>query len=359
MLKTLAISALFLAAHAHATPEQAERIRRGYELSNETWALKYQLATTPAEKQELMASRPSPEKAAKDLWTDIAPSLKEAWVIPHAAWFMDLTRNLTAPGVDGTTQPAFAAERQRILTAFSESHLDKPGIGLLCIALAEGGDPQALGILEKVITGNPDEPTQGVAALAASMLLRNLGEAPEVMAKRITYLRKAIIQAADEKIGDTTVADIAADELYVMNNLSKGRTAPDLSGTDVAGRAIRLSDLKGKIVILLFWDAKSPETDKIISLTNNLAVKYDSKPVSILGVTPEALDRIRTLQADGSIRWNNIIDPEDKLAEEYRIASRPAVLVLDREGKIEYTGLPGSFLELTVDALLAGKPAGE
>ncbi|QTN33301.1 redoxin domain-containing protein [Akkermansiaceae bacterium] len=359
MLKPLAVSALFLAAHAHATPETAERIRRGYELSAETWALKYKLAATPSEKQELMASRPDPQKAAKDLWADIAPSLKEEWVIPHAAWFMDLTRNLTAPGADGSPQPAFPAERQRILAAFSENHIAKPGIGPFCIALAESGDPQALGILEKVITGNPDEPTQGIAALGASMLLKNLGDAPEVMAKRLTYLRTAIIQASDQKIGASSVADIATDELYVIRFLSKGRIAPELSGTDVAGREIRLSDFKGKTVILLFWDAKSPETDKIIGLTNNLAVKYEGKPVAVLGVTPESLDRIRALQADGSIRWNNIIDPSDKLAAEYRVASRPAVLVLDAAGKIEYSGLPGSFLELTVDALISAAGSGE
>lgn len=359
MLKRLFIAALFLAPIAHATPEEAERIRRGYELSAETWSLKYQLAATPAEKQALLATRPDPQAAAKDLWAAISPSLKESWTIPHAAYFLDLTRNLTAAGADGTTQPAFSAERQRIIAAFTENHLKKPGIAPFCIALAESGSPKALSVLEKVIAENPDESTQGMAALAASMLLKELGEAPEVMKKRLTYLRKAIIQASDQKIGDTSVADIVTDELYVIRFLAKGRLAPDLSGTDVGGRVVRLSDMKGKTVILLFWDAKSAETDKIIALTNQLAMKYDGKPVAILGVTPESLDRIRALQADGSIKWNNIIDPADKLAGEYRIATRPAVLVLDDKGAIEYTGLPGSFVELTVDALLAGDKPGK
>lgn len=359
MLKPLLIAALFLAPIAHATPEQAERIQRGYELSAETWALKYQLAASPAEKQALLASRPDPEAAAKELWAEIAPSLKESWVIPHAAFFLDLTRNLTTTGPEGNTQPAFSAERQQIIAAFTENHLKKPGIATFCIALAESGGPKALSVLEKVIEENPDETTQGMAALAASMLLKDLGEAPEVMKKRLTYLRKAIIQASDQKIGDTSVADIVTDELYVIRFLAKGRIAPELSGTDVGGRVVRLSDLKGKIVILLFWDAKSAETDKIIALTNQLAEKYEGKPVAILGVTPESLDRIRALQADRSIKWNNIIDPADKLAAEYRIAARPAVLVLDEKGTIEYTGLPGSFVELTVDALLSGEKAGK
>ena len=317
MLKPLVISALFLTAFASATPEQAQRIQRGYELSTETWALKYKLAQTPGEKQALLASRPDPQATAMELWAAIAPSLKESWTIPYAAFFLELTRNMTATDADGNTQPAFSAERQRIIGAFTENHLEKPGIANFCIALAESGGPKALSILEKVIAENPDEATQGMAALAASMLLKDLGEAPEVMKKRLTYLRMAIIQASDQTIGGTSVADIVTDELYVIRYLAKGRIAPDLSGTDVGGRTIRLSDLKGKTVILLFWDAKSLETDKVIALTNQLAEKYEGKPVAVLGVTPESLDRIRALQADGSIKWNNIIDPADKLAGEY------------------------------------------
>ena len=307
----------------------------------------------------MIPSRPDPEAAAKDLWIEIAPSLKEDWTIPHAAFFLTLTQNLPPTGPAGKTQPAFATERKRIIAAFTENHLNKPGIGPFCAALAGSGDPTALSILEKVIAVHPDGPTQGMAALAAAIMLKNLGDDPEVMKKRLTYLRKAIIQASDQKMGESSVADIVTDELYVIRNLSKGRTAPDLGGTDVAGRALRLSDLKGKHVVLLFWDAKSPETDKIIALTNQLAVKYDGKPVAVIGITPESLDRIRALQAEGSIKWNNIIDPTDKLAGEYRIASRPAVIVLNGKGVIEYTGLPGSFVELTVDALLAGDLPGK
>ena len=206
--------------------------------------------------------------------------------------------------------------------------------------------------MEKIAAENPDEATQGIAALGAAMVLKKLGDEPELMAKRLNYLRAAIIKSADQSVGGTTVADIASDELYVIRYLTKGREAPPLSGTDVAARPVRLSDLKGRTVVLIFWDATSSETDRIIGLTNQLVTKYKDRPVTVLGVTPESAERIRTLQGDGSILWNNISDPTEKLAKEYRIKSRPAVFVMDAEGKIQYTGLPGSFVELTVDALL-------
>ena len=354
MPKIAILFLLLFALRAEASPAEAARIKRSFELSAEIWKDKMKLAADPAERQKLMASRPDPSLSAAELWRQIAPSLKEDWTIPYAAFFLDLTRNLTVIGADGDTGTAFTEERKLVLEVFAANHTAKPGIAPFSIALAESGDPKSLPLLEKIMAENPEEPTKGIAALGAAMMLKGLGDAPEVMKKRLTYLRQAIIMASDQNIGEVSVADIVTDELYVIRYLAKGRIAPDLSGADVAGRVIRLSELRGKTVVLLFWDAKSPETDKFIGITNLMSAKYADKPVAILGVTPEALDRIRELQGDGSIKWNNIIDPADKLAKEYRIAARPAVLVIGPAGKIEYTGLPGSFAELTVDALLAG-----
>lgn len=352
MLKNLAILCLLLSTGAHANPTEAERIKRGFELSSEKWMLEMKLATTPEARQEVIAKRPDPNAAASDLWRTIAPDLAQDWTIPYAAFFLGVSSNLSTTDESGTTKPAFVAERQRVLKSFSENHLKKPGITPFAIALIDSGEPQALSLLEKIATENPDEATQGIAALGAAMLLKSLGDEPELMAKRLNFLREAIIKSADQVIGETSVADIASDELYVIRYLTKGREAPPLSGIDVAARQVRLSELKGRTVVLLFWDAKTEETDRIIQLTNQLTTKYRDKPVTVLGITPESGERIRTLQGDGSILWNNISDPLEKLSKEYRINNRPAVFVIDSEGKIQYTGLLGSFLELTVDALL-------
>ena len=42
-----------------------------------------------------------------------------------------------------------------------------------------------------------------------------------------------------------------------------------------------------------------------------------------------------------------------KLAREYRINILPQVLILDGERKIHYFGAPGSFAEITAEALLS------
>lgn len=341
---------------AAANPEKASRIQRGYQLTSETWALKYKIASSPAEKDALLSERPDPNAAAADLWSAISGSLTEDWTIPYSGFFLDLTRTLKITTPEGNVADAFQTEREAVIESFSKNHLRKPGIGPFAISLANSGGPRALSILEQIVKENPDEHSRGLAAMGAALLLKSLGDAPELMQKRLTYLRQAIISASDQRIGNSTVADIASDELYVIRYLSKGRVAPDFKGLDVAGRNLTLSSLKGKTVILMFWDAQSPETDQLIRLTNRLSEKYHDKPVQVLGITPESLDRIRELQADGSIEWNNIIDSDEKISKQYRILSRPAAIVINPEGEITYTGLPGSFLEINLDAMLETPP---
>ncbi len=341
-----------LIAPLQASPEAAERVKRGYELTMEKWTLKNKLATTPAERAALSSERPDPFAAAAEIYRVILPSLKETWTLPYSAFFLETSQHLVAPNEQGVPAPAYRKERDRLSANISLNHSKAPEIAPVCIAWAASNNAQNLPYLEKVASENPDKGTQGIAALGSALLLKTLGDDPEIMKRRLGYLRTAIIQASEKSIYDRSVADIATDELFTIRYLSKGRTAPPLSGTDVSGRAVSLSDFKGKITVLLFWDAQSPNTDQVINLNNQLVEKFRDQAVTVLGVTPEPLDRIRALQADGQIKWNNLIDPSEKLSAEYRITSRPTVFIIDSTGTIQYTGLPGSFVELTIAALL-------
>ncbi len=346
MQRLLIFISILMVTHVVASPVEAERVKRSYELSQESFVLKMKIATTPAEKQALWEKRPSSTDTAAQIWKNIASSLQQDWSIPYSAFYLNLTHQ-AAP-----TDTETFKHRKEIMDRFEEHHIGKPNIGAFCIALTQSGSPRALPFLEKIISKNPDKKTQGIAALGAALLLKNLGDSSEILEKRITHLRMAIIQAVDEKIGDQSVATVAADELFIIRYLIKGRTPPEFLGTDVTGRITKSSEFKGKITILIFWDSKSPEIQKVIELTNQMVAKYAKKPVSVIGITPEPLASIRELQANDSIKWNNIIDSKDEIATLYRIRSRPSVFIIDANGKLEYSGLPGSFVELTVDALM-------
>ena len=55
------------------------------------------------------------------------------------------------------------------------------------------------------------------------------------------------------RLGDSTMGRTARRELYAIRNLSPGRTAPEITGQDVDGNRFKLSDYRGKVVLLDFW----------------------------------------------------------------------------------------------------------
>ena len=70
---------------------------------------------------------------------------------------------------------------------------------------------------------------------------------------------EATFELAAAKYGDVklpggdTVADRAHGELFEIRNLSVGKEAPEIEGEDQEGKRFKLSDYRGKVVLLDFW----------------------------------------------------------------------------------------------------------
>ena len=229
----------------------------------------------------------------------------------------------------------------------------------MCMAMVTAKDPRSLATLEKIQEKHPDKKIQGVAALAAAMVLKTFGDDAEVLKKRITYLRKAIIQSVDVDLGGVSVGKMAEDEIYIITHLSKGRVAPDLAGTDSAGRPIQLSAHKNQVVMLVFWNSMIDNADQVMRIVADTETKLKGKPFFVLGVNNDSLEKLRVLEGNDTVTLKSLSDPANKLADTYRVGIRPLVYVLDGERRIHYAGAPGSFAELTAEALLSTvKPAG-
>lgn len=348
---------LVLHGSCPASPADATRIRKAWELKLESWTLEAKAATTPEQRAAIAAKRPDMAASAREMWAAISGSLDQEWAIEPAAWFLRATPGLLTRRDDGSQLPAFAGETDTLLKAVESHHLKSAKLAPLCMALVTIQDPRALALLERVVNENPDAKVQGVAALAASMVLKTLGDDGEIMRRRLTHIRKSIIQSSDVDLGGVSVAKLAEDELYQIRFLTKGRTAPDLAGVDSGGRPVKLSDYRGQVVMLVFWNSSMREAERTLELTRETARKFAGKRFAVVGVNHDPVERLRALEGDGSVPWKNFSDPALKLAGEYRVGAWPLVYVLDGSRRIHYAGAPGSFAELTADALLAEAPA--
>jgi hypothetical protein len=152
-------------------------------------------------------------------------------------------------------------DRQKAYTALTTDQLMSDNIGAACSAMFRmpDGEKQVRTIIEK----NTNKNAQGQARLAlANFLKGKAGRSPsddekEKLTKEATTLLEEIVaKYADVKSGEMKLGDAAKAQLAgikAMANLVVGKEAPDIVGPDADGKEFKLSDYRGKVVLLDFW----------------------------------------------------------------------------------------------------------
>ncbi len=354
LLLVSALAATVFPAFA-GTPQQAQEISNAYDRDFKLWVLKLGVAPNAEERNKIALERPDTASAVKKMWTVIQPNLNQAWTLEPAAWLLRHSAKLVVRDDSGNSRPLMSEASAAIREAALKYHLSHKGLAPLCLALVASHDGGVLPFLEKVEKESPNREVQGVAALGVAMIMKNLSDEPEVMRRRLTMLRKAIIESSEVEINGVTVAKLAEDELYIIQFLSKGRQAPDLQGVGSGGEPMKLSDYAGKVVVLLFWRSEEGNNEPLMEMARAMRKRFAGKPFEIVGVSRDPKETLRVMQASGEISWPNFSDPENKLGAEYRVAGWPLAYVLDGERRIHYVGAMGSFVELTAAAVLEQK----
>lgn len=347
---TLVLTVLASSYAEAGSPQIAGEIRNEYEAATARWAEQIRSAADAAQQMEIWDRRPGPNEYGERMWGELRSSLSEDWTLEYCAWILEHAPVFAAQPPEGG---AGGSPMKEILRAVERFHLKSPKVGRLCLSLTALPDPQTLAVVEKVGKENPDRAVQGQAALATAMLLKGLGDGRDVMVRRLSRLREAIIKAADVEVGEVSVAKLAEDEIYVIQNLSKGRTAPDIVGRDVSGTPFKLSQVSGKVTVVAFWHSNMRDAERGIELLRKLHETHGARGMELIGVTTDPAPVLRMLKRNGRIPWRNFADASGRITSDYRVRNLPLVYVLDRERTIHYIGGPGTFVDLTVEALLA------
>jgi AhpC/TSA family len=148
-----------------------------------------------------------------------------------------------------------------------EHHLDNPAVGQICFALMYEETEWPEQLLEAAAAKHQDKAIRGQATYALGIYryrtmraTKKLSEAEE--AKMIATADEYFTEAA-KAYGDVDLLDgsgklgvEAAKQLIRIKNapfLKVGKAAPEISGEDIDGKEFKLSDYRGKVVLLDFW----------------------------------------------------------------------------------------------------------
>ena len=116
--------------------------------------------------------------------------------------------------------------------------------------------------------------------------------------------------------------------------------AMDFSAKNLDGKVVKLSDFRGKMVLVNFWAVWCGPCQEEIPELVDLYKNYRDKGFVILGVSdPSDLSEIKTFVAQHKMDYPIVIDP-GAISDEYSVVGFPTSILIDRNGKIvkKFTG---------------------
>ncbi len=162
--------------------------------------------------------------------------------------------------------------------------------------------------------------------------------------------------------------------------VAPGLPAPDFTLTGVDGTAVKLSQQRGKYVVLEWFNSECPFVQKHYNSGNmqKLQAKYTDKGIVWLAINstnPQHSNyrdakRSRQIMSDWKAKPDSLLlDPGGTVGRAYGARTTPHMYVIDPEGKLVYMGgiddkpsvsardIPGAknYVVAALDDLLAGR----
>ena len=122
----------------------------------------------------------------------------------------------------------------------------------------------------------------------------------------------------------------------------KRPAAENFSAADMTGKTIELNSLKGKIVVLTFWNTRCPICQSELPKLNQLAGRFKDKNVVFLGLTTENETRVENYVKKNPFNFDIIpnsfgilLKYAEKDGKGNISMGYPAHFVINKEGEIE------------------------
>jgi thiol-disulfide isomerase/thioredoxin len=127
--------------------------------------------------------------------------------------------------------------------------------------------------------------------------------------------------------------------LVMLPGAASGQSekAPSLALKDLKGRTVRLSDYKGKVVLINFWATWCPPCRAEMPDLVEWQRQYRSKGLQVIGITypPTELAEVREFVRSTKVNYPIVLGEKETKALFDPGDTLPFTVVIDREGNIQ------------------------
>jgi thiol-disulfide isomerase/thioredoxin len=161
-------------------------------------------------------------------------------------------------------------------------------------------------------------------------------------------------KSVDTKTGQITFRTHDANE-YQWIEVRIGEQLPDFSFHDFNNVKRKLSDFRGKYVLIDFWGTWCTPCRIEMPQLKAAYARYQSRGFEILGMDKdEELEKAKRFVSENDIRWPQATTESiiDLIRYRFRVSSWPSKILLDRQQKVVSAGEQGKLNADRLDALL-------
>jgi peroxiredoxin len=140
-----------------------------------------------------------------------------------------------------------------------------------------------------------------------------------------------------------------------------GKPAPPISGTDLDGKAVKLADYKGQVVVVAFWASWSLPAAEEIEFFEDFYRKNQKRGLKVIAINVDAMQEggvevatvlpaVRRFTLAKNVDWPVLMNQpgEANYAAVYGVSEVPASVVIDKKGNVAHLDLHRTNLESKV-----------
>lgn len=308
---------------------------------------KLMAAKTDAERATLSTQFPSPDHLAPTMLRIMQEHPDEAAAIKAMSWLISRATNLP--------QGQLALQELKDKRAASKGLLET--IDFLSHAQPVVAEPVLRVIREK--NPNVEEKAAATHGLGLCLFAQSEGDptgekSKAALAEAMQFFSEMVTSYKDVVCNGFKLSDQAAAMLFEIENLNPGKQAPEIEGKDATGASFKLSEYRGKNVVLIFWGSWCHACHATLDGVKAAVQAHADKAV-LLGVNTDPLETYKQLATAENISWRNWCDEFNRgpISAVWNIRHWPTIYLIDAKGVIRGKDVPSGGLDKMLADLAA------